>query len=186
MSLSGDSFDIQDHFGVLRYRIKGKFLSLRERKTLSDASGNLLYQMRDSLPTLHGRQLISNAAGAPVVVIRQKSFIPLMGGTSEIKIWRGSEENGKPWLSCKAKGGRNNFIITEVATRRRFCFVERDRLNFDNIVWGKDTYVANVLPGTDAALMIMVVVAIDEIYHEGHSSFHKVGKLAIKQTILNM
>lgn len=172
LSLSGDSFSIKDETGNSRYKIVGKIASLREKKTLTDAQGNKLYKMKEAVFSLRARQTVVDATtGAPVVVLRQKSFVPLLG-TSTILIWRGEVDEGDPWLSCKGNFLRKKFSITEIATGRDVCSVTRKGLNINNIVFEKDTYIARISAGVDAALMLMLVVAIDEVYRDsssGHS-----------------
>eukprot|EP00172_Hildenbrandia_rubra_P001761 Plantae.Rhodophyta-Hildenbrandia_rubra.ctg2352.p1 GENE.Plantae.Rhodophyta-Hildenbrandia_rubra.ctg2352~~Plantae.Rhodophyta-Hildenbrandia_rubra.ctg2352.p1 ORF type:complete len:357 (+),score=58.20 Plantae.Rhodophyta-Hildenbrandia_rubra.ctg2352:168-1238(+) len=169
LSLSGDSFSVKDDSGRTHYKVEGKLLSIRDKKVLCDSHGHKLYRMKESLISLRSRQQILDAkTGRAVVTLRQKSFVPLMG-ISTVLVWKGDSDHGTPWLSCKGSFLRKNFIISDASTGREVCSVKRKSFNLKNIIFEKDTYIAQVAAGVDSALMVFLVVAIDEVYRDDSS-----------------
>lgn len=166
LSLSGDSFSVKDGSGKTHYKVEGKIVTLRDKKVLSDSHGHKLYRMKESLISLRSRQQILDAkTGRTVVTLRQKGFIPMLG-TSTVLVWKGDSDSGEPWLSCKGNLLRKNFTIIDKRSGHEVCSVQRKGFNLKNILFEKDTYVAKVAAGVDSALMVFLVVAIDEVYRD--------------------
>eukprot|EP00172_Hildenbrandia_rubra_P003195 Plantae.Rhodophyta-Hildenbrandia_rubra.ctg4813.p3 GENE.Plantae.Rhodophyta-Hildenbrandia_rubra.ctg4813~~Plantae.Rhodophyta-Hildenbrandia_rubra.ctg4813.p3 ORF type:complete len:191 (+),score=44.47 Plantae.Rhodophyta-Hildenbrandia_rubra.ctg4813:52-624(+) len=167
-SLSGDSFSIKDEHKNPVFKVKGKAISLSEKKTLLDTSGNPLYKMKEKIFSMHTRQLIYDAATDKVVVtLKRKSIIPGKG-VSTVEIWKGEDDKADPWLESKGDILRHNFVITEKASGREVVAVKRDLFNIKSLLTDRDKYGAKVAANEDAALIVMLVVAIDEIFREEH------------------
>lgn len=167
LSLSGDSFKIKRlDTGEPFFKVKGNALSLKDSKTLLDMNGNALYKMSESILSLRGRmQIIDPSTKQPVVTLRKKGFIPMMG-TSTIQAWRGATDEGDAWIEVKGDFFRKDFQVREKATGRVIATIKRKSMNLSNILLEKDTYVIRVEPGADAALLVFFVIAVDEQYRD--------------------
>lgn len=167
LSFSGDSFSVKDTAtGQTAFKIKGNALSFHDSKTIQDHSGRPIYKMSESLLSLRHRMHITDAqTKAPLLTTRQKSFIPLMG-TSTILVWRGSNDDGEPYLEVKGDFFRKDFSVVEVASGRRVAAVKRKSFTLQNLLLEKDTYIVRVEPGLDTALMVFLCVAIDEVHRD--------------------
>lgn len=176
MSLSGDSFTVKDvGSGAVAFKMKGNITAvLSERKVLYDARGNALYNLTEAMFSLRDRMTIADATTrAPVLVLRKKGVIPMMG-TGTIQCWVGGKEGGAPYLTAKGNLLRKSFSITDAAGGM-VASVER-KSNIRSVVLEKDSYVLRVEPGVDTALMVALAVSIDEHYRDdgnksGLSSF---------------
>lgn len=166
-SLSGDSFSITNvATGQPAFKVKGNALSFQDSKVLLDADGNSVYKMKESIISLRGRMQIQDAASKQTAMtLRKKGFIPMMG-TSTIQVWRGDSDEGEPYLECKGDFFRKDFNIKEKATGKVVASIKRKSMNLANILLEKDTYIIRVEPGYDSALLVFLVVAVDEQYRD--------------------
>lgn len=166
-SLSGDSFSIKNVAnGESVFKIKGNAFSFKDSKALYDNDGNAIYKMSEAIISLRGRMQITDAATKqPVLTLRKKGFIPMLG-TSTIQAWRGASDEGEPHLECKGDFLRKDFAIRESRTGRALATVKRKSFTLSNILLEKDTYVIRIEAGTDAALLTFLVIAVDEQYRD--------------------
>lgn len=166
-SLSGDSFKILDvASGAPVFMMKGKIASIiRERKTLCTSDGRPLYSLTEAALSLRGRMFITDASTKqPVLCLRKKGFIPMMG-TSTVQAWHGGSDEGTPYIEIKGNLLRKSFNVTECATGRTIASVKR-KSNLKSLILEKDSYICCVEPGIDAALMVTLTVALDEHYRD--------------------
>lgn len=167
-SMSGDGFSIKNTTtGAAAFKVKGTVISMSDKKKLVDATtGAAIYTMVESLLTLRGRMnIVDSKTKKPVVCLRKKGFIPMMG-TGTVQIWRGGSDDGDPWLVCKGDYFRKNFDFKEKSSGRVLASVRRKSMNMANILLEKDTYIIRVEPGVDVALMVFLVIALDEQYRD--------------------
>lgn len=164
-SLSGDSFDIKNvTTGQVAFKVKGNAMSFKDSKALFDDAGNELYKMSESMVSLHGRMRIVDAASKhTMLTVKKKSMIPKMGS---IQAWRGEKDDGKADIECDGDFFKKDFTIKEVPTGRLLATIKRKSLSVSNIVFDKDHYIVRVEPSVDAALMVFLVIAIDEQFHD--------------------
>lgn len=166
MSMSGDSFKITNcRNGATAFKVKGHAMSvLSEKKTLSDANGVALYKLSEAMLTMRDRMFIVDAqTKQPVLTIRKKGIIPVLG-TSTILCFRPGSDK-EPYLAIKGNILRKSFSVTEVSSGRQAASVKR-KTNFRSVMMEKDSYVLRVEAGIDAALMCTLVVALDEHYRD--------------------
>ncbi len=141
-------------------------MSFSDSKKLLDPSGRAIYTMSESIISLRGRMsIVDSTSKQPIVTLRKKGFIPMMG-TSTVQVWRGSTDDGSPWLEVKGDFFRKDFNFTDKSSGRVVATVKRKSFNMSNILLEKDTYVIRVEPGVDNALMVFLVVALDEQYRD--------------------
>ncbi len=166
-SMSGDSFSVkQVSTGAAAFKIKGTVMGFNDKKKILDLNGTPIYTMVESILSLRGRMQISDSnTKTPVVTLRKKGFIPMMG-TSTVLIWKGSTDEGEPWIQIKGDFLRKNFDFKEKASGRTLASVRRKSMTLANILAEKDSYVIRVEQGVDCALMVFLVVAIDEQYRD--------------------
>lgn len=166
-SLSGDSFDIMNiTTGEVVFKIKGNALSFKDSKKLHDSEGNALLKMSESLVSVHGRMHIEDAVSKrTLLTLRKKSMLPLKGAKT-VQAWRGKKDDGDSDLECHGDLLRKDFTIKETPTGRLLATVKRNCLTVSNILLDKDSYVIRIEPQVDAALIVFLVIAIDEQYHD--------------------
>lgn len=166
-SLSGDSFSIKNvATGEGTFKVKGNAMSFKDSKSLYDMHGRPIYKMSEALLSLRGRMQIQDAnSKRTVVTLRKKGFIPHLG-TGTIQVWKGGTDEGEPWLEVKGDYLKKDFDIKEPGSSRIIGSVKRKSFNLSNILLEKDSYVIRIEPGQDAALLVFLVIAIDETYRD--------------------
>ena len=170
MSMSGDSYDILDQSGNLCFKVKGKFWSLSEQKTMYDGNEQALYRMSEKVMTMHARQRIVDAhSRETIVTIARKSIVPRRG-LSTVLVWRGADTEAEPWLVCKGDLLRRKFFVEDKEADKTIAMITRGVFTKKNLLLSKSTYDAQFAPGVNVPLMLMVVVAIDETYAENRSA----------------
>lgn len=148
------------------FKIKGNAFSFRDSKALYGIDGNAIYKMSESIISLRGRMQITDPdTKQPVLTLRKKGFIPMLG-TSTIQAWRGASDEGEPDLECKGDFFRKDFAIRDKRSGRVLASVKRKSFTLSNILLEKDTYVIRIESGTDAALLTFLVIAVDEQYRD--------------------
>lgn len=160
---SGDSFEIKDRYGKTAFKVSGKLLTLRERKTLLDADGSTLYAMTENIVSLHNRMHILDKTGNVIMTIRRKHIIPMFKGT--VQVWNGVKDNGQPVYEIVGSIIRKNFEILDRHNGRVAATICRKWMKFQNIL-EKDVYIVTVNPGYNSALMVFLAVAVDEQFHD--------------------
>jgi uncharacterized protein YxjI len=168
-SLSGDSSVITDVAnGAVVMKMNGAVPgAAAEKSTLSDAAGTRLYVLSDAVVSLRDRMFVSDATTrAPVLTLRKKGFLPMMG-TSTVLCFRGGSDDGNPYLMVKGNIARKAFTVTDVATARVVASVRR-RADVRSVMTDRenDSYLLRVEAGMDAALMCTLAVALDEHYRD--------------------
>lgn len=168
-SLSGDDFSVVNvQTGEQTFKVKGNAFSFKDSKSLLDSRGRPLYKMSEALLSLRGRmKIVDPSSGRTVINLRRKGLIPMLG-TSTIQAWQGDEEAGAPLYEVKGNLARKDFVIRSGG--RKVATVQRKLFTASNFLLGKDTYVIRVQPGNDAALLVFLVVAIDEQYRDDDNS----------------
>lgn len=166
-SISGDGFSVKrvDN-GQAMFKVKGNLLSITDSKSIVDMNGAPIYKMKEALLSLRGRMhIVDPRSGSVVYCLRKKGFVKFFG-TGTVQIWRGPSDEGAPYLQIKGNVFKKDFSIVEVASGRSVAFVKRKPFTLTNFLLEKDTYVVKVEPGQDCALMVMLVVALDEQYRD--------------------
>lgn len=165
-SMSDDSFSIKrTDTGDSVFSVKGNFLSLRDSKTMYDHDGNALYKMTEAFISLRGRMHIKDCeTGDTAFTLRKKGIIPIIG-TNTIQVWKGDDDDGDPWVEIKGNIIGKDYKIIDHASGNQVGKVSNKWLTLMSLI-DKNVYKVTVEPGTDAAVIVFLAVAIDEQYKE--------------------
>lgn len=164
LSASGDSFNIKDASGRLRYLVDGTTFTMRQRKRLLGPAKEPLLGMSQERMSLRSRMVISDSTGRPAVTLRKRGFVSGMGNSTVYAWWGSDPDAASPFLEVKGDVFKKSYTITEVGSGAQVGTVKRHALSFKNFVTDKDDFTLTVQPGYDCALMVMLVVALDEMY----------------------
>ncbi|PWN99522.1 hypothetical protein FA09DRAFT_333817 [Tilletiopsis washingtonensis] len=152
VSLTGDDFSIKDAMtNQTIFKVDGKALSLSGRKDVLDASGTKLFQVRKKHIAIHTTY---QGIGANDEVLFTVSSRMSLGTKLEIKV-------------LVLKGDffdRNATITTKEGVP--VASIGRSFANAGQVLFDKQTYILNVAPGVDAALMVAVAICLDEKANE--------------------
>lgn len=157
-SWSGDSAVIKDQNGNKMYEIDAKTLTMSERRHLLDKDGNVIGQLRKKKsPGLHDSYYIGTADDDKKCKLKLSgTFDPF---SSDAKIYVGDDQVGKCSGNWRAKKFSIEINGNEVAT------VGRKR-TLTTTFTDADRYCIDVEPGVDLAFICLIVLALDELYHE--------------------
>jgi len=165
VSWSGDSFDVKDTAGRRRYAVHGATLTTHQRKRLVGASGEPLLGLSQQRLTLRSRMTVTDSTGRAAVTLRKRGLVSGMGHSTVYAWWGTDPDATAPFLEVKGDLFKKNYTLTEVGGQGRpVATVQRHALGFKNFLTDKDDFTLRVEPNYDCAFLVMVVVALDEMY----------------------
>jgi len=163
-SWSGDSFDIYDDQGRIRFKIKGKIVTLRQRKRLYDHKDQLVGQLLHKGLTLH-RTVKFYSATKEVVAVAKKSAIFQLKSNADVHLKKRMGQTGGRDVKIRGSFFAQEFTFYD-SHGNALGELHRKVFNFSNLFLGKDTYELVVFPNVDCAFMILVAVAMDEMFSD--------------------
>ncbi|KAJ3150439.1 hypothetical protein HDU86_006610 [Geranomyces michiganensis] len=172
LSFSGDDFTIKDtQTGQPYFKVDGRNFSLRSKKQFLDAYGLPVFNMKQKLLKLVATQNIYKGDSSDEKLFVIESTFTFMKPKLHI-LFNDLVTGERCELSLKGnwiarecvimldrgcKGPQNRQIIGYIASRL---------LEARNLLFDKQTYLLRIAPGVDMALMVAVVVALDEKAHD--------------------
>jgi len=158
LSLTGDSGTIKDIDGNVVFHVKAKKLTLSQRRHLVDAHGNTLGQLRlKKTPSLHNACYIGSLDDEKKFKVKVKGLMNIMKCDADIYI--GNDVIGKAYGNWRAKSFTIELEGNMAASITR-------KTNFSSLFLDADSYVIAVKEGVDIAFISLVVIALDELYHD--------------------
>ncbi|KAF2807588.1 uncharacterized protein BDZ99DRAFT_464522 [Mytilinidion resinicola] len=158
MSLSGDSFSIKTADGRPVFQVKGDVLSLSGRKHLMDEKGEPIFDIRKEHLTFHTTYYCEDPSGKKIFEVGSK-FSPL--GSKAVATFTSFDGKAKElemkgdWLEVSAN-------IVDLSTGEVVAKIDRTLLSGKDIFFGQQTYALTIAKGADMALMVAMVIALDE------------------------
>ncbi|XP_012089727.1 protein LURP-one-related 15 [Jatropha curcas] len=164
LSLGECNLGVTDANGALIFKVKSKLLSIRDRRYLLDAAGNILATFRQKIMTAHRRwqvfrgdstdsqDLIFSVKKSSLIQFKTELDVFLAANTREdvpdFKV-KGS------WFerSCTIYLGQSNTIIAQMHRKH----------TLSTIVFDADNFGVTVYPNIDYAFIVSLVVILDEI-----------------------
>jgi uncharacterized protein YxjI len=153
MSLKGDLW-IEDSLGNQVYRVDGQYLSLRGTHTLVDTAGTAWYSISQSLAHLHRTFEIKR--GEQVVATVQQAIMRLLGDRFTITLANGGQ------LTVKGDWIDREFHVMQGT--QDVIFASRRLLSL------RDKYGIQIAPGFDVPFGLAIVVALERMEMQDHSS----------------
>lgn len=164
LSLSDGDFSVLDVNGNVVFKVKGKLLSLRDRRVLVDAVGNPIISMQQKMISMHRRwqvfrgdssdekDLLFSAKKSSLIQFKTNLDVFLASNTTEhacdFKIKGSYFER-----ACTIYLGESSTIVAQMS--RKYTVT--------NIVLGKDTFGVTVYPNIDYAFIVSLIIILDEI-----------------------
>ncbi|KAJ3006952.1 hypothetical protein HKX48_009381 [Thoreauomyces humboldtii] len=171
-SFSGDDFSIKDAYtGQPWFRIDGRSLSLRQKKTLLDVYGAPVANMKQELLAFVPNQKVFKGGDSSVPLLDIRVHVTFMKPKLSV-VFRDVVTGEECEVGCKGDWIARNCLIWVDRGRkgemnRRFVAnVTSPILEGNNMFWDKQTYWLQVAPGMDLALLTLVCVALDERFHD--------------------
>lgn len=161
VSATRDSFVVQDMQGGLRYRVDGTF-SLHERKSIKNVQGQTLLKLKEARMRMREKLTLFSPNDIPVMTLQQTHAIQI--GTKKIHGYLGAIPQGTPALIITGNHNNTHFRMVD-SQNRQVASVTRKRLSLKNMLTDQDTYEVTIQLGSPA-LILFIVVALDEIYED--------------------
>jgi uncharacterized protein YxjI len=163
-SLSGDSFKILNaHSGDVAFQIKGKAISLREKKHLLDANGNEIACFQSKLLALHKtfRVYIPSNEEEVMEIKNKVAFVKSKMEAS----FKNLGDNGK-LMKIEAVGDwRDKNVVISEKGGRELATITR-KFNMKNVFLDAQTYFLNIHAGVDKAMVVLLALAFDELEND--------------------
>ncbi|XP_022010286.1 protein LURP-one-related 15 [Helianthus annuus] len=167
LTLSDGNFAITDVNGNVMFKVKGKHISLRDRRVLLDAAGNPILSFQKKLISVHNRWVVfrgdSSDSKDLIFTAKQSSLIQLKTSL-DVFLGYNDKENvcdfkvKGSWFdrSCTIYAGDGATIIAQMHKKH----------TVQSIALGKDTFSVTVYPNVDYAFIVALVVILHEINEE--------------------
>ncbi|PKA51870.1 Protein LURP-one-related 15 [Apostasia shenzhenica] len=164
ISLTDGDYAVTDVNGNIVFKVKGKLLSIRDRRVLVDAAGNPLVSMQQKIISMHRRwkvfrgdsssskDLLFNARKTSLFQFKTELDVFLASNSTEqhcdFKVKGSYFER-----SCTIFLGNTNTVIARMSRQ----------YSAKNIVLGKDAFGISIYPNVDYAFVVALIVILDEI-----------------------
>jgi uncharacterized protein YxjI len=148
----GDDYWIENSRGERMYKVDGKALRIRQTLIFEDPQGRELYKIQERMMRIKDSMEIEDASGQRAAMVKKALITPLR------ERWVVKVADG-PDLDVQGNLLDHEYSIGE----------GRDKIAEVSKKWFRiaDTYGVQVEPGQDAALLLAVTVALDEMAHPG-------------------
>ncbi|KAK3017495.1 hypothetical protein RJ639_005999 [Escallonia herrerae] len=164
MTLSDGNFAVTDVNGNIMFKVKGKLLSIRDRRVLLDASDRPVVSLQQKILTAHRRWQVfrgDSSDSQDLLFSVKKSSILQFKTELDIFLATNTKEDAcdfkvkGSWLerSCVIYLGDSSTIVAQMHKKH----------TAQSIVLGKDTFTVTVYPHVDYAFIVALVVILDEI-----------------------
>ncbi|KAK1437164.1 hypothetical protein QVD17_02950 [Tagetes erecta] len=164
LTLSDGNFAVTDINGNVMFKVKGKHISLRDRRVLLDAAGNPILSFQKKLLSVHKRWVVfrgdSSDSKDILFSAKQSSLIQLK---TALDVFLGYNEKESvcdfkvkgSWFdrSCAIYAGDGKTLIAQMHKKH----------TVQSIALGKDTFSVTVYPNVDYAFIVALVVILQEI-----------------------
>merc|ERR1712169_42626 len=173
-SFSGDDFYINDNeTNNPVFKIKGKTMSLSDKKTLYDVHGSKIGMIKEKHLTLHRRMYIVDNNDMVRVIVRKSSYFQLAAAADAwilkkpLPLDKVNKDETKSRPADINMGGNwraKNFVF--VKQGQVIGKTQRKGLTMRGVLAGKDTYFIHVPSFVDAALLTLLAVCLDEVFRD--------------------
>ncbi|KAJ6812555.1 protein LURP-one-related 10-like [Iris pallida] len=165
ISLTDGDFAVTDANGNVIMKVRGKLLSLRDRRVLLDAAGNPIISMQQKIFSAHRRwqayrgdssnseHLLFSVKKSSLLQFKTHLDVFLAANTSESTCDFNIKGSYFERACTIFHGSSNNVIVAQMKKHH----------TLQSIALGKDTFGVTVYPYVDYAFIVALIVILDEI-----------------------
>lgn len=148
------------------YTVRRDWLRGSRRRTLHDACGRPLYRLHLGAFSLHGSMRLKDVRkGVTIATVKRHNLLPpLMLGAAHLRVWEGASESGRHMMEIQGLQDGHHFPVRCAKTGHLIAMIKRARFSVPASVIGRQTYIIQIPPGTDAGIIIMLAVAIHQTF----------------------
>jgi len=147
----GDDYWIENEAGERVFYVDGKALRIRDTLILKDVQGNEVYKLKEKLLRIKDTMEIEDRDGKAVTTIKKALISPLR---DRFKV----EVSNGPELDIQGNILDHEYEIKE--GREKVAEISKKWFRI------RDTYGVEVSPGQDAALILAITAALDQMVHD--------------------
>ena len=147
----GDDYWIENEAGEKAFYVDGKALRVRDTLIIKDVQGNELYKLKEKLLRIKDTMDIQDADGKTAATIKKALITPLRDR------WKVEVANG-PEMDVQGNILDHEYRIE--AGREKVAEISKKWFRV------RDTYGVEVSPGQDAALILAITAALDQMAHD--------------------
>ncbi len=147
----GDDYWIENEAGDREFYVDGKALRLRNTLIIRDVQGNEVYKLQEKLLRIKDTMDVLDANGKTAATIKKALISPLRDR------WKVEVANG-PELDVQGNILDHEYKIE--AGREKVAEVSKKWFRI------RDTYGVEIEPGQDAALILAIAAALDQMAHD--------------------
>ncbi|CAA7389305.1 unnamed protein product [Spirodela intermedia] len=163
LSITDGDFTVKDVEGNDLFRVKGVFLSMRDRRVLQDAIGNPLITMQEKVLTVHKRwkvfrgdstddsDLLFSVKKSSLLQLKTKLDVFLAAKKEDVCDF--SVKGSYFERSCTIYKGDSSVIVAQM----------KKKYTVKNVILGKDSFGVTIYPNVDHAFIVALIVILDEI-----------------------
>ncbi|XP_073114542.1 protein LURP-one-related 15 [Elaeis guineensis] len=167
LHITDGNFAITDVNGDVAFKVKGKMLSLRDRRILLDNAGNPILSMQQKVFTVHRRweayrgdstdskDLLFSTKKSSLIQFKTELNVYLAANTSEqacdFKVKGSYGER-----ACTIYLGESDTIVAQMRRQHKL----------KNTIFGQDMFGVTIYPNIDYAFIVALIVILDEINHD--------------------
>ncbi|MDQ1253195.1 MAG: hypothetical protein QG646_2345 [Euryarchaeota archaeon] len=147
----GDDYWIENEAGEREFYVDGKALRLRNTLIIRDVQGNEVYKLQEKLLRIKDTMDVLDANGKTAATIKKALISPLRDR------WKVEVANG-PELEVQGNILDHEYKID--AGREKVAEVSKKWFRI------RDTYGVEIEPAQDAALILAIAAALDQMAHD--------------------
>lgn len=167
LTISDGNFVVTDINGNVIFKVKGKLLSLRDRRVLLDGAGNPIVTLREKIMSAHDRwqvfrgesvepnNLVFTVKRSSIIQLKTKLHVFLANNTTE-NVCDYKIEGSWSERSCLIYAGDSSTVVAQMHKKH----------TVQSILIGKDNFSVTVYPNIDYAFIVALIVILDDINAE--------------------
>ncbi|XP_062166869.1 protein LURP-one-related 15-like [Alnus glutinosa] len=167
LTISDGNFVVTDVNGTVIFKVKGKILTLHDRRVLLDGAGNPVVTLREKIMSAHDRwqafrgesveesDLIFSVKRSSILQLKAKLHVFLANNTKE-DVCDFKVEGSWSERSCVIYAGESSSIIAQMHKKE----------TVKSILIGKDNFSVTIYPNVDYAFIVALVVILDGINND--------------------
>ncbi|GMH28552.1 hypothetical protein Nepgr_030395 [Nepenthes gracilis] len=163
-SMREGEFAVTDVNGGLIFTVKGSFLAIADRRLLLDAAGNPLVTLRQKLLTAHRRWQVfrgDSSDSKDLLFSAKKSSLIQFSTKLDVFLACNNRENVPDF---QVKGAFRELRCTIYLGNTSTTIAQMHKHhNLQSIVFDKDTYGVTVSPNVDYAFVVALILVLHEI-----------------------
>ncbi|XP_008799835.2 protein LURP-one-related 15-like [Phoenix dactylifera] len=164
LHITDGNFTVTDVNGTVAFKVKGKMLSLRDRRVLLDNAGNPVLSMQQKVFTAHRRwvvyrgdstdskDLLFSTKKSSLIQFKTELSVYLAANTSE-KACDFKVKGSYGERACTIYLGESDTIVAQM----------RRQHTLKNAMLGKDMFGVTIYPNIDYAFIVALIVILDEV-----------------------